>query len=142
MCSANPSNFNEDNLHASEAFLGLPNLPASTPTTPEPYADVPNEFTFTTMSAAEYIGMLFASDDLICVMTLLKGKNPKQIFATVEDATSAEFMDSLRKQNKAGHDIYVCMNPLSAKRRVKENVACIRTLYLDIDTNGADALKK
>src|SRR5712691_5851394 len=96
----------------------------------------------TTMSAAEYIGTLFASDDLICIMTLRKGEKPKHIFATVEEATSTKFMDSLQKQNVPGCDIYICMNPLSAKRRVKENLALIRTLYLDIDQYGAAALKR
>jgi hypothetical protein len=38
----------------------------------------------TTMSAAEYIGTLFASDDLICIMTLRKGEKPKHLFATVD----------------------------------------------------------
>jgi hypothetical protein len=96
----------------------------------------------TTMSAAEYIGTLFASDDLICIMTLRKGEKPKHIFATIEDATSTKFMNALRKQNEAGYDIYICMNPLIAKRRVKENVDTTRTLYIDIDKNGVAALNK
>lgn len=94
------------------------------------------------MSAAEYIGTLFVSDDMICIMTLVQGETPKHVFAAVDDATSSKFMDSLRKQNEAGCDIYVCMNPLTAKRRIKENVGTIRTAYLDIDSDGSDRLKR
>ena len=95
-----------------------------------------------TLSAAEYIGTLFDSDDLICFMTLRKGEKPTHLFAMVEEATSTKFMDVVRKQNDAGCDIYVCMNPLTAKRRIKENVACIRTVYLDIDHDGVAVLQK
>jgi hypothetical protein len=115
---------------------------ASASKTPESYADVSNEFMPAPMSAADYIRTLFAPDDLICIMTLRKGEKPKHLFVTVEEETSPEFMDSLRKQNEAGCDIYVCMNPLTAKRRVKENVAVTRTVYLDIDRDSAAALKR
>ncbi len=75
-------------------------------------------------------------------MTLRKGEKPEHVFATAAEARTPRFMDSLRRQNQAGANIFICMNPLSANRRVKENVACIRTLYLDIDQNGAAALKR
>lgn len=92
------------------------------------------------ISPAEYIGTLFAPDDLICIMTL-QGETAKHTYSTVEGATSAAYIERLQKQNEAGANIYICMNPLKARRRVKENVACIRTLYTDIDNNGAAALQ-
>jgi hypothetical protein len=93
-------------------------------------------------SASDYILSLFCPDDLIAIMTLCRGEQPKHIFAKASEVATDKFMTSLREQNEAGADIYVCMNPLTAKRRVKENVSAIRTLYLDIDNNGAAALDK
>jgi hypothetical protein len=94
------------------------------------------------MSAAEYIGTIFAPEDLICIMTLVQDEKPKHIFATVDEAASSDFIERLRQQNESGANIYICMNPLTAKRRIKPNIACIRTLYTDNDHNGAAALKK
>jgi len=96
----------------------------------------------TQMSAAEYIGALFAADDLICIMTLQQGKNINHIFVPFAEATSDKFTASLHKQNEAGANIFICMNPLTAKRRIKENVGTIRTVYLDLDHNGATTLNK
>jgi len=92
--------------------------------------------------ASEYILSLFYPDDLIAVMTKRQGEKPIHSFAKASAVAAHPFLASLRKQNDAGADIYICMNPLSAERRTKENVSAIRTAYLDIDKNGAAALDK
>ena len=94
------------------------------------------------MSAADYILSLFDPEELIAIMIMHAGNPPKHHFAKAHEIASLGFMEWLRSNSEKGFNIYVCMNPLSAKRRIKENVACIRTLYLDIDHDGAAALKK
>ena len=94
------------------------------------------------ITASDYILSLFYPDDLLAIMTMRNGETPNHRFAKAKEVASTVFMDSLRKQNEAGCNIYVCMNPLSGKRRVKENVSNIRTLYLDIDQNGTSALDR
>lgn len=93
-------------------------------------------------AASEYLLSLFDPNDLIAVMTLRDGESPKHRFAKAEKVASDEFMESLRKQNEVGCNIFVCMNPLSAERRIKENITCIRTVYLDIDQNGEVARER
>ena len=95
-----------------------------------------------TVSPSDYILSLFYPDDLIAIMTMRDGESPKHRFAKAKEVASSVFIDSLQKQNDAGCNIYVCMNPLSAKRRVKDNISGIRTLYLDIDENGIAVLNK
>lgn len=94
------------------------------------------------LSTADYILSLFTPDELICIMTLLQGEKPKHLFVKASEAASDAFLTSLRKQNDAGCNIYVWMNPLTKARRIKENISRIRTLYLDIDKNGEAALEK
>jgi hypothetical protein len=91
--------------------------------------------------AASYILSLFRPDDLVCVM-LLRGEESPHWFARAKEVASPEYLARLAKKNEDGLSIYVCMNPLTAKRRVKANVANIRTLYLDLDHNGSKSLEK
>jgi hypothetical protein len=135
--STNSNSITHQSNAAIAAFLELSKPPALTPLAAEGTAIDP-----TTLSTADYILNLFYPDDLIAIMTMRNGESPKHLFAKAKEVASIVFLDSLHKQNDAGCHIYVCMNPLTAKRRVKENVACIRTVYLDIDYDGVSALKK
>ena len=93
------------------------------------------------MSPSDYILSLFRPNDLLAVM-LMKGTDVDHWYAAASQIATEEYMFLLRKKNEAGWNIYVCMNPLTAKRRVKENVAEIRTVYADIDANGEEVLDK
>jgi DNA primase RepB-like protein len=56
---------------------------------------------------------------------------------------SPEFQSSLRRENSAGADIFIGMNPIKdgAYSRTKGNIREIRHLYLDLDTNGHEAVE-
>ncbi|MGH9826106.1 MAG: DNA-primase RepB domain-containing protein, partial [Blastocatellia bacterium] len=55
---------------------------------------------------------------------------------------SPEFQSSLRRENSAGADIFIGMNPIKdgAYSRTKDSIREIRHLYLDLDTNGREAV--
>jgi hypothetical protein len=44
---------------------------------------------------------------------------------------------------KDGHNIYLTMNPVDpvAKNRQKQNIAAIRTVYIDVDENGSESIE-
>jgi len=92
--------------------------------------------------ASDYLSALFVPNDLIAVMLLRDRETPTHWFALAGEAASSKYLERLQKKNDVGYNVYVCMNPLSDKRRVKENVAAIRTLYLDQDVNGLESLEK
>ena len=71
------------------------------------------------------------------------GKTVQRI-AKAETITSPEFQAWLAARNAAGSDVYVGMNPIKevASGRTKENIKDIRHVYLDLDKNGNEALKR
>ena len=104
------------------------------PADSRPLGDLPHP-------ASEYVESLFYPDDLISIMTMRTGEKPQHQFVKVRDIT-AKFWTALQKRNDTGEHVYVCMNPLTDARRIKENVANIRTLYLDIDRDFEAATSK
>jgi len=66
-----------------------------------------------------------------------------QRITTAETVASPEFQSSLRRENSAGADIFIGMNPIKdgAYSRTKSNIREIRHLYLDLDTNGHEAVE-
>ena len=97
---------------------------------------------FDTPQATEYLSKLFDPSDRIALMFLKKDADVRHKFLTAEEAASSSCLKQLQKANAAGWNVYVCMNPLKADRRVKENIAAIRTIYLDVDENGRAAFDK
>src|SRR5437016_3188027 len=86
--------------------------------------------------AADYLLKLFEPSDRIALMFLKKGEDVRHKFMEAQEATSSEFIAKLFTADEADWNIYVCMNALKADRRIKENIAAIRTVYLDVDENG------
>jgi DNA primase RepB-like protein len=109
-----------------------------TSTTPLPVQQIRSEFDAPV--AADYLLKLFEPSDRIALMFLKKGEDVRHKFMTAEEAASSSCLEQLQKANAAGWNVYVCMNPLKADRRVKENIAAIRNVYLDVNENGKTAL--
>jgi hypothetical protein len=92
-----------------------------------------------TATAADFLTRSFASGETIAL--LLRREVPSatlQRIVTLETALSPRYLDWLSDQNSAGANVYVVANPLrfGAHRRTKECIACVRHLYLDLDTEG------
>ena len=89
------------------------------------------------LSASEYVLALFEPTDTVAVLT-----RNRRTGQTVQRITSAktvageEFQSWLRRENSAGADIFIGMNPLKdgSYSRTKDNVREVRHVYLDLDT--------
>lgn len=101
-------------------------------------------FTPKSLSAPEYILALFEPSDNVALLARNRrtGQTVQRI-TTAETVASPEFQSSLRRENFAGADIFIGMNPIKngAYHRTKDNIREIRHLYLDLDTGGEDALQ-
>jgi len=101
-------------------------------------------FTPKSLSASEYVLALFEPTDNVAVLARNRrtGQTVQRI-TTAETVADPEFQFSLRRQNSAGADIFVGMNPIKdgAYSRTKDNIREIRHLYLDLDSNGDQALE-
>ena len=95
-------------------------------------------------SPSEYILDNFEAVDRIAMLVLNRdfGETIQRI-TSAEKAASPGFQAWLRYKNARGSDIYIGMNPLrqDAATRTKEELKCIRHLYLDLDQGGPQALK-
>jgi hypothetical protein len=95
-------------------------------------------------SASEYILDNFEAIDRIAMLVLNRdfGETIQRI-TSAEKAASPEFQAWLRYKNANGSDIYIGMNPLrqNAAARTKEELQCIRHLYLDLDQDGPKAVE-
>ena len=96
------------------------------------------------MKPAEYINDLFDENDKIALVLISRsedGKTQQRIW-TAAKAASDPVQRWLRHSNAHGSDIYVSMNPLhpEARRRRKDDVAEVRRVYLDLDTDGSKKL--
>ncbi|HVB00887.1 MAG TPA: hypothetical protein VNE42_06460, partial [Acidimicrobiales bacterium] len=89
------------------------------------------------LSASEYVLALFEPTDNVAVLARNRrtGQTVQRI-TTAETVASPEFQSSLRRENSAGADIFIGMNPIKdrAYSRTKDNIPEIRHLYLDLDT--------
>jgi len=103
-----------------------------------------SNFTPKSLSASEYVLALFEPTDNVAVLARNRrtGKTVQRI-TTAETVASPEFQSSLRRQNSAGADIFIGMNPIKdgAYSRTKENIKDIRHVYLDLDRKGDQALE-
>jgi hypothetical protein len=82
----------------------------------------------------------FKPGDLICV-GLYDGKM-KDRFALYEDLLKSSTIDELIVANEGGQNIYICMAPLSDRRRIKSNIASVRHFFIEKDENGDELLAK
>ena len=103
-----------------------------------------SNFTPKSLSASEYVLALFEPSDNVAVLARNRrtGQTVQRI-TTAETVAGPEFQSSLRRENSAGADIFIGMNPIKdgAYSRMKENIREIRHLYLDLDTNGREAVE-
>jgi len=103
-----------------------------------------SSFTPKSLSASEYVLALFEPTDNVAVLARNRrtGQTVQRI-TTAETVASPEFQSSLRRENSAGADIFIGMNPIKdgAYSRTKDNIREIRHVYLDLDSNGDQALE-
>lgn len=96
------------------------------------------------LSASEYVLALFEPQDTVAVLARNRrtGQTVQRI-TSAETVASPEFQSWLSRENAAGADIFIGMNPIKhgAYARTKGNIREIRHIYLDLDTGGQDALE-
>ena len=96
------------------------------------------------LSASEYVFALFEPTENVAVLVRNRrtGQTVQRI-TTAETVASPEFQSSLRRENSAGADIFIGMNPIKdgAHSRTKGNIKDIRHVYLDLDRKGDQALE-
>jgi DNA primase RepB-like protein len=100
----------------------------------------------TNVSAVEYIRTNFHPSDRVAVLVRSgTTRETLQRIASSDRVAGAPFQEWLQHKNeKESCDIYIGMNTLKpeAHGRTKDDIQTIRHLYLDIDHEGAAALKK
>jgi len=89
--------------------------------------------------AQAFLTRCFAPGEFIAL--LLRREKPVAVTQRVvllERAIAPRYLGWLAHQNAAGANIYVAANPLrfGTPKRTKENIASVRHLYLDIDSDG------
>ena len=89
--------------------------------------------------AQEFLSRCFSPAETIAL--LLRREEPatvSQRIVTLETVLAPRYMRWLFHENATGANIYVAANPLHAgsRKRTKENIASVRYLYIDIDTDG------
>jgi hypothetical protein len=88
---------------------------------------------------AEFLSRSFGSGETIAM--LLRRDFPAgtvQRIVPLERALQPRYLGWLAHENAAGANVYVAANPLlsGSRKRTKENIAGIRHLYLDLDTDA------
>ncbi len=89
--------------------------------------------------AAEFFTRCFVPSETIAL--LLRRESPTatlQRIVPLENTLAPRFLGWLAHENSTGANIYTSANPLRSgrRKRTKENIASIRHLYIDIDTDG------
>ena len=94
-----------------------------------------------------FMEALFEPTDTVAFMFLANGTPPVHDFVPAERAFSLDYFDILQKINES-HNVYAAMNPFKAELRgatagrTKANVAEVKRVYADADTNGEAVLAK
>src|SRR5579863_9148391 len=89
--------------------------------------------------AAVFLSRSFAPSETIAIV--LRRGSPATIvqrIVTMERALQPRYLGWLAHENATGSNIYFAANPFvsGSRKRTKENVAEVRHLYLDLDTDG------
>jgi len=90
--------------------------------------------------AHQFLTRCFAPGETIAV--LLRREEPRKVMQRIvmlEKACRANYLRWLAHENSTGVNVYVAANPLhiGSRRRIKESIAEIRHVYLDLDANGS-----
>ncbi len=89
--------------------------------------------------ATNFLTHHFASCETIALLLRREDTaRPQQRVVTVEQTVAPRYMSWLTYENEHGANIYVSANPLrpGSRKRIKECVASVRHIYIDIDTDG------
>jgi hypothetical protein len=89
--------------------------------------------------AADFLTRCFAPGETIAL--LLRRESPaatQQRVVSFERVLAPRYLAWLAYENSNGANVYVSANPLrpGSRKRTKENIASVRHLYIDIDTDG------
>jgi hypothetical protein len=89
--------------------------------------------------AREFLSRCFRTGETIAL--LLRREKPAstaQRVVALEQVLEPRYLAWLSHENRTGANIYIGANPLrsGSRRRTKDNIACVRHLYLDIDMDG------
>lgn len=90
-------------------------------------------------TAASFLSRSFAPCETIALLLRREdAPRPQQRVVTLEQVLAPRYMAWLAFENDDGANIYVSANPLhpGSRKRMKECVASVRHLYIDIDTDG------
>ena len=106
-------------------------------------------------AARTFIEALYAQDEHIAVLAVKRGVDgpPVQRILTAERAAAEPFQRWLRHLNATNHDVFIGMNPLTGEprrgrdgrlrpMREKPDVARVRRLQLDLDSDGPGSLRR
>jgi hypothetical protein len=97
------------------------------------------------LTTQRYVLENFAAQDRIALLALHRTTNEVlQRITTAETLSSPDFQAWLSYLNSQKHDLYLSMNTLKrgSRGRTKEDVDCIRHIFLDFDQNGDRAVEK
>jgi RepB DNA-primase from phage plasmid len=95
--------------------------------------------------SSDYILENFKKTDVLaCVLVNRRTGSVLQRLGTTRAFATSDFQDWLQARNGQGFDVYLSMNALhpDATRRTKQDVAAIRHLYLDFDTDGTASVER
>src|ERR1039458_577182 len=92
---------------------------------------------------ADFLTRCFAPGETVALF--LRRENPAGILqriAPLGRAIVPRYLGWLAHENSIGANVYVAANPVhsGSRKRTKENIAAVRHLYLDLDTDGGDRL--
>ena len=90
-----------------------------------------------------YLHSLFEPGDTVCIWLIRQETGEQKWWIQpLEQIAEPGTIQQLEAKQAEGWNVYVCMNPLAAgsSRRLKDNVAKIRSVFLDIDDNGPENL--
>jgi len=89
--------------------------------------------------AANFLTRCFTASETIALLLRREyERRPQQRVVTLEQALQPRYLAWLSFENDGGANIYVSANPLclGSRKRIKECIASVRHLYIDIDTDG------
>jgi hypothetical protein len=97
------------------------------------------------LTTQRYVLENFAAKDRIALLALHRSTHEViQRITTAETLSSPDFQAWLHYLNSQKYDLYLSMNTLKrgSRGRTKEDVDCIRHIFLDFDQNGKQAVEK
>jgi hypothetical protein len=101
--------------------------------------------TIQNLTTQRYVLENFAAQDRIALLALHRTTNEVlQRITTAETLSSPDFQAWLSYLDSQKHDLYLSMNTLKrgSRGRTKEDVDCIRHIFLDFDQNGDRAVEE